>query len=263
MTVKPGQTVRVGDELEWDFELPEPEKPSAKGEGRSWYRRAVLNDLFKEGPSSEGKGQLERKASAFPAMLHHLTERVGNARKALPRVSTLPWIKILVLALASAVLLRKDFRLSLFMEAPRAIAREDPGIRSAFFPPLYVDERQVTDYLRRYAALARPDPGEGGLPAGLHLAMGLLQSRAGMHPLAREANNHFPEAFGSRGFPSGAACWREHRALVEGLLAGKYPPTDAYGPWIDALEKSSYSKDPHFGDRLRALVSRYGLWAYD
>lgn len=121
-------------------------------------------------------------------------------------------------------------------------------------------------------------------PASITLAQGLLESAAGLSPLAVHANNHFGikchddwegetfykdddsahECF--RAYPSAEDSFRAHsdflrnRAHYRSLF--DLDPTD-YKAWARGLKKAGYATDPSYADKLIRQIEMYGLARYD
>ena len=62
---------------------------------------------------------------------------------------------------------------------------------AALLPLLAAAQTPQQDYIAKYAALAVSEMQRTGVPASITLAQGLLESAAGLSPLAVQANNHF------------------------------------------------------------------------
>lgn len=124
---------------------------------------------------------------------------------------------------------------------------------------------------------------EFGIPASITLAQGLLESAAGRSTLATEGNNHFGikchrEWEGATMLRSDDApdeCFRVYESAEESyadhsrfLSRTRYLPLfdldpDDYAAWARGLKKCGYATDPHYADRLIAIIERYGLDSYD
>lgn len=139
------------------------------------------------------------------------------------------------------------------------------------------------EYIERYSAMAESEMAEFGIPASITLAQGLLESAAGASTLAREGNNHFgikchnswngatmlrnddapDECF--RVYDDAANSFRDHSLfLTRKRYASLFllDPTD-YSAWAHGLKKCGYATDPHYADRLIAIVERYELYRFD
>ncbi len=139
------------------------------------------------------------------------------------------------------------------------------------------------DYIDSYCTLAQAEMEKYGIPASITLAQGLLESAAGRSALAREGNNHFgikchrdwngksmlrdddapDECF--RVYSDPAESFRDHsifltRKRYEKLF--ELDPTD-YSGWAKGLRECGYATDPHYADRIIAIVERYSLHTYD
>lgn len=149
--------------------------------------------------------------------------------------------------------------------------------------PLSASADAYTDYIESYSPLAREEMERFGIPASITLAQGLLESAAGRSRLASEVNNHFgikchsnwegPSVLRSddapdecfRAYPTAAESFRDHslfltRKRYEPLF--RLDPTD-YAGWARTLRECGYATDPHYAERLIAIIERYSLSDHD
>lgn len=142
---------------------------------------------------------------------------------------------------------------------------------------------RYAEYIATYAEMAVEQQKTYGIPASITLAQGLLESAAGRSTLATEGNNHFgikchrdwqgetmlrsddapDECF--RVYSSAAESYADHsrflsRARYQSLF--ELDPED-YAAWAKGLKQCGYATDPHYADRLIAIIERYGLSGYD
>lgn len=142
------------------------------------------------------------------------------------------------------------------------------------------------DYAERFAPVAQAEMRKFGIPASITLAQGLLESNAGVSPLATKTNNHFGMKCFSKRCKTGhcinfsddshkdffvkyANVWGSYRAHSQMLkgnrrYAGLFElsPTD-YRGWARGLAESGYASDKQYGDKLIALIQHMGLDRYD
>lgn len=136
-----------------------------------------------------------------------------------------------------------------------------------------------TDYIEAYGALADEQEAAHGIPSCITLAQGLLESAAGRSTLASEANNHFgikchtgwEGASVLRDDDAAGECFRAYATAAESyedhsrfLLRRRYSclfDMDAsdYRAWAEGLSRCGYATDPHYADKLVAVIERYGL----
>lgn len=140
-----------------------------------------------------------------------------------------------------------------------------------------------TRYIEQYSDMAIAQQYEYGIPASITLAQGLLESAAGRSTLATRGNNHFgikchkewegdtmlrdddarDECF--RVYPSAEESFADHSRF---LTRKRYRPlfelevTD-YAGWAHTLRECGYATDPHYANRLIAIIERYSLYLYD
>ena len=138
-------------------------------------------------------------------------------------------------------------------------------------------------YIETFSAMAVEQQQAHGIPASITLAQGLLESAAGRSTLATEGNNHFGIKCHSdwkgetmtrsddapddcfRVYDDAADSYEDHSRF---LMRKRYErlfdldPTD-YTGWAKGLKACGYATDPHYADRLVAIIERYGLNAFD
>lgn len=138
-------------------------------------------------------------------------------------------------------------------------------------------------YISEYADMAVDQQVRYGIPASVTLAQGLLESAAGRSTLAREGNNHFgikchndwegetmlrsddapDECF--RVYPDASQSFEDHSKFLSrkrySSLFG-LEMTD-YAGWAAGLKSCGYATDPHYADRLVAIIERYALYRFD
>ena len=138
-------------------------------------------------------------------------------------------------------------------------------------------------YIETFSAMAVEQQQAHGIPASITLAQGLLESAAGRSTLATEGNNHFGIKCHSdwkgetmtrsdvapddcfRVYDDAAESYEDHSRF---LMRKRYErlfdldPTD-YTGWAKGLKACGYATDPHYADRLVAIIERYGLNAFD
>jgi len=139
-------------------------------------------------------------------------------------------------------------------------------------------------YIDQYYPLAVLEMQRSGVPASITLAQALLESGAGLSPLATEANNHFgmkchndwqgekyykddekeKECF--RAFASAADSYRAHSDFLRGRERYKalfeLEPTD-YKGWAHGLRRAGYATDPGYATKLINLIEDFQLYRYD
>lgn len=138
-------------------------------------------------------------------------------------------------------------------------------------------------YISQYAETAVREMYRSGVPASITLAQGLLESRYGQSPLAKEGNNHFGikchdwtgkkmyhdddkrgECF--RVYKSADESFRDHsdflryRDRYKSLFDNEI--TD-YKAWAYGLKKAGYATDPAYPAKLIKIIEDYHLYDYD
>jgi len=142
-----------------------------------------------------------------------IKQRFADLTKPFPQLKTLPWLKIGILVLAAFVLLKKDMKFNIALNAPFSNVTDDykdqhpssavaqtvayrPGASTngnAYAPVGVADlhEQRSRDFIREYAPLAIEDMHKSGVPASIKIAQALVESRAGSSKLAVNNNNFF------------------------------------------------------------------------
>lgn len=143
---------------------------------------------------------------------------------------------------------------------------------------------RYTAYIEQYAPLAIEQQQKHGIPASITLAQGLLESAAGQSTLATEGNNHFgikchtswtgptmlrdddapDECF--RVYPDPIQSYEDHSLFL--TRSRRYAPlfelpANDYAAWAHGLKTAGYATDPHYGERLIAIIEQYSLYRYD
>ncbi len=139
-------------------------------------------------------------------------------------------------------------------------------------------------YVEKYADIAVKEMKRTGVPASITLAQGLLESRAGLSPLAADGNNHFgikchndwdgkkmyhdddanSECF--RVYKSAEESFKNHSDFLRGRDRYKSLfelPQDDYKAWAHGLKEAGYATDPRYAHKLIKLIEDYELYEYD
>ena len=139
-------------------------------------------------------------------------------------------------------------------------------------------------YIDQYYPLAVLEMQRSGVPASITLAQALLESGAGLSPLATVANNHFGmkchadwtgekfykdddqahECF--RAYASAADSYRAHSDFLRGRerynSLFELESTD-YKGWAHGLRRAGYATDPGYAAKLINLIEDFQLYRYD
>jgi len=202
--------------------------------------------------------------------LRHQLERFVPGRFAGVQI---PWLKLALAGLAVYVLTHKDLRFSLDMKAPLSTSsaaavpasrdveasRLGASAASPERPPLAVTEAQVSAYIQRFEKVARAESQRFGIPVSIKMAQALLESQAGTSPEARAEQNHFGRPLRGVSYESAWANWRAHSLLLKRDFPHLFSLGDDYRRWAQALEKTGYSSQPGYADRLVRMIRHYEL----
>lgn len=142
-----------------------------------------------------------------------------------------------------------------------------------------IDETKAQEFLRRFASVAVEERKKFGIPASITLANGLLQSFAGQRDMAIKGNNYFALPCTSdwqgekdtyqgtcyRHYVNAWTSFRDHSYYLTTGRNAKLPQlgTTNYKSWAKALEKSVFSEQDDFADKLIQLIQHYDLAKWD
>lgn len=145
-------------------------------------------------------------------------------------------------------------------------------------------DEQVEQYIAQYKPIAIEEMQRMGIPASITLAQGIVESNAGLSPLATEANNHFGikchddwkgatfkydddrknECF--RKYNSAAESFKDHSDFLKNkqryAVLFTYDPLD-YKAWAKGLKACGYATNPQYAKLLVNCVEGYDLHQWD
>lgn len=201
------------------------------------------------------------------------------------------WFRLLIVGVLTLILLRKNvsFQLQLSHSAAEWLVPtedHDPLLTADDTRPVSAMTGKKTDYVERFAAVARQEMKKYGIPASIKLAQGILETQAGRSPLATKANNHFGIKCFSRSCTKGhctnfsddshkdffrcySNAWESYRA--HSLLLAEsdryrhlfdLPVTD-YRAWAAGLSSAGYATDQGYATKLVRLIEELELHRYD
>ncbi|MCB9080968.1 MAG: glucosaminidase domain-containing protein [Lewinellaceae bacterium] len=153
-------------------------------------------------------------------------------------------------------------------------------------PLMSKDKRKRQEaYVKQFSAIARREMDKYGIPASITLAQGLLESDAGISPLAKDANNHFGiKCFSKtckkghcrnytddshkdffRIYPDPSDSYRSHSQLLQRTRYKSLFRLNRrdYKAWAKGLQRAGYATDPHYGEKLIRLIDNLDLHRYD
>lgn len=147
-----------------------------------------------------------------------------------------------------------------------------------------VNNRICSNYVRKFAKVARSEMQKYGIPASITLAQGLLESDAGGSRLSRKNNNHFGMKCFSRKCSKGHCSnftddshkdffriyenvWQSYRAHSKLLQKKRYGALKAYGKdyrkWAHGLRKAGYATDKKYAYKLIDIIEALRLYEFD
>ena len=189
----------------------------------------------------------------------------------------LPWYKIAFIAIVLLIVTKKDIQFTINMKAPlsgfssdaenssqmtlaQPIALREAGNEGGLRP---IDEQRAHAYIKRFSKVAAAEMEKFGIPASIKMAQGLLESQAGGHPQARQANNHFGAPLAGQHYNSAWENWRAHSLLLQNEYPGLSDAGHSYKKWAKALERSGYTDDSRYADKLIELIEKFQLYNLD
>lgn len=187
----------------------------------------------------------------------------------------LPWYKIAFIAIVLLIVTKKDIQFSINMKAPLAGLSEvgangnqmnlaQPiALRQTETASWQADEQKAHTYIRRFSKVAAAEMEKFGIPASVKMAQGLLESQAGEHPQARQANNHFGFPLAGRQYNSAWENWRAHSLLLSNEYPGLFKAGQNYKQWAKALERSGYTNDGNYAEKLIEAIEKFQLYNLD
>lgn len=190
------------------------EKESQEKELFSFSDQEMKNvDEQYELPEIDWKELLERflflLRKPFISLKYKLNKWTGGILQSVK----IPWFKVVVLALLTFVLMKKDMQFQFNVKSPLAFVSDDRSgggsgdydesnlvkpisfkeTGNPFAPanPETLKDKEVKAYVKHYAKVAKTEMKKYNIPASIKMAQALLESRNGTSTLAVKNNNHF------------------------------------------------------------------------
>lgn len=143
-----------------------------------------------------------------------------------------------------------------------------------------VEEKQIDQFIQRFAHVAEAEQEKFGIPASIILAHSLLYSQAGQHPLISHGNNYFglpctDDWQGQTQDGEKSAClrrydnaWMSFRDHSLYYTTGQHANLrqlkgKSYQAWAKALEESPNNKIKRLAEQLIELIDKFQLEQYD
>ncbi len=141
------------------------------------------------------------------------------------------------------------------------------------------EEQVIAAFIRRFSNVAKTEQEKFGIPASIVLAKGLLLSRAGQSPAARQQHNFFnlpcgKDWPGPTGEVAGKClreyenAWTSFRDYSLYITSGKYKAltqfheTD-YRRWAAGLDELEFGDATELGEQLIRTIDKYQLFQFD
>ncbi|MBB4077545.1 hypothetical protein GGR28_000146 [Lewinella aquimaris] len=196
----------------------------------------------------------------------------------------LTWFRVGLIALAAFVFTQKqiDFTVSVGADGLGVDAAADrdgtattvaqtttlgmlpgSGTSTSTTPPVWnvndLDAATVRSYVNRFERVAKTEEVKFSIPAAAKMAMAILESDAGQHRAATQYNNHFPAASTTKHYDNAWGSWRGHSEDLNRRFPDLAHESVNYQQWIAALDRSGYSRDPQYGQKLLRIIERFDL----
>ena len=142
---------------------------------------------------------------------------------------------------------------------------------------------EIQSYITRYKQIALEQEQKYGIPASITLAQGILESRAGMSGLVRNANNHFgikrgtgwtgpcfyawdddPHKSPFRVYSSAEESFRDHSRFLQNNSRYRSLFSKSvfdYRGWANGLQLATYATSPTYAKALIGYIETYKLYA--
>ncbi len=210
---------------------------------------------------------------------------------------SLLFLIVLIVTLGSCKAKKKTVSVSTKPKTERPVTKSAPKVTTPSATSVVVRDKDpkkpvktgsydevVSNYIYRYAQIAKEEMLQYGIPASITLAQGILESGAGRGDLSNKANNHFgikchsswqgervyhdddtaQECF--RKYKDPKYSYRDHSLFLTGR--GRYASLfnlgkDDYKGWARGLKKAGYATDPKYPNKLISIIERYDLQEYD
>ncbi|MCR9285857.1 MAG: glucosaminidase domain-containing protein [Bacteroidetes bacterium] len=215
-----------------------------------------------------------------------------------PNAISIPWFKLIFVALVAFIVFKKDLSFSVNMNAPESLtAKNNMSYNSlATAQPIsltskethpFLDksgdsnkDKKFKSYIRRFQKIAIAESGKFGIPASVKMAQALLESNAGNSRLATNNNNHFGiKCFSKRCkkghcanfnddhhkdfFRKYESAWESWRSHSEMIVGGRYKKLldhgNDYRAWAKGLKKLGYATDKKYTEKLIETIETYRL----
>jgi len=185
-------------------------------------QRYIQKAVIQDNPVPPPRGRELELGPLLGLLLNHLLaigqrslffikQYFSQLSRHLPKIKTLPWLKIGVLLLTSFLLFKKDMKFNVALKAPIAgllddqettssnvavaqtVAYKSKTSKNAYAPMAAKDlnTQRAYDFIREYSPLAIEEMHRTGIPASIKIAQALVESHAGNSRLAKNNNNFF------------------------------------------------------------------------
>lgn len=195
------------------------------------------------------------------------------------------WFKLGLLGILIFILTKKDIQFSVNMKAPfgnssvaeapasdadseemslaQSVSLKKGKKKKSTELAAELDEAQVSAYIERFKKLATIEMDKYGIPASIKLGQAILESQAGQHPETRHNNNHFGTPFKNEVFGNAWESWRAHSELLFDEFRSLFENGYDYREWAKAIQRSEYTTDADYGDKLINIIEKYQLYQLD
>ncbi|HMQ49557.1 MAG TPA: glucosaminidase domain-containing protein [Saprospiraceae bacterium] len=195
------------------------------------------------------------------------------------------WFKLGLLGILIFILTKKDIQFSVNMKAPfgnssvaevprsnsdaeqmslaQSVSLKKGKQNKRVVRTTDLDEAQVKTYIERFKKLATIEMDKYGIPASIKLGQAILESQAGQLPEAIQNNNHFGTPFKNEVFGNAWESWRAHSELLFEQYRSLFENGYDYREWAKALQRSEYTTDGDYAEKLIHIIENYQLYQLD
>ena len=260
-------------------------------------KKVQQTDVILDEPVMTLEDLLRRLISIFEKPLFALKHHIYNVLDFLKTRVSIPWFKLVLIALAVFVLAKKDMQFNVSFKAPLSVTTDEDqragaNVINASNPnknslaPAGLSELKKTktkSFIQEYKNIAIEEMEATGVPASIKMAQAIVESRSGTSRLAVQSNNFFgikcrTKCLGCtcrnyadddkydmfRVFASPIESWKEHSKLlsIERYSKLKKHGND-YKAWAKGLKKAGYATDSKYDKKLINIIESYKLYKLD
>lgn len=117
----------------------------------------------------------------------------------------------------------------------------------------------IKSYIKRFSRLAVVEMGKFGIPASVMLSVGLIESKAGMHPNVAQSKNHFGSFLANKSYKNDWENWRQFSLKLKKEHPEFFEHGLNYQNWLEALKNGGFFKETSTDQQALELIETYHL----